>query len=52
VKVTLAGDASTYEPIYVNAGEELSGSSVAIHDKNRLIIGPVFDPKYLNCTMN
>lgn len=52
VKVTLAGDASTFEPVYVNAGEEISGSSVAIHDKNRLVIGPVLDPKFLNCLMD
>lgn len=52
VKVTLAGDASSYEPVYVNAGEEISGSSVAVHDKGRLLIGAVFDPKYLSCTLN
>jgi arylesterase / paraoxonase len=52
LKVTPAGDETKVEEIYVNMGEELSGSSVAIHHANRLIIGPVFDPKFLNCTLN
>lgn len=51
VKVTPAGDATTFETVYVNAGEEISGSSVAVHEKGRLVIGPVFDPKFLNCTL-
>ena len=51
VKVTPAGDSTSFETIYVNTGEELSGSSVAVHDKGRLVIGAVFDPKYLNCTL-
>lgn len=52
VKVTPAGDATAYETIYVNTGEEFSGSSVAVHDKGRLTIGSVFEPQYLNCTLN
>lgn len=52
VKVTPAGDTTGFETIYVNAGKELSGSSVAVHDKGRLVIGAVFDPKYLNCSLN
>lgn len=52
VKVMPAGDATGFETIYVDTGEELSGSSVAVHDKGRLVIGAVFDPKYLNCTLN
>ena len=51
IKVTPEGDATAFETIYVNAGEEISASSVAIHEKNRLVIGPVFDPKFLNCTV-
>lgn len=51
LKVTPAGDDTKFETIYVNMGEELSGSSIAIHDKNRLVIGPVLDPKFLNCTL-
>lgn len=52
LKVTPAGEDTKFETIYVNSGEELSGSSVAVAHENRLIIGPVFDPKFLNCTRN
>jgi arylesterase / paraoxonase len=52
LKVTPAGDDTKFEEIYANNGEQLSGSSVAVHVDNRLIIGPVFDPKFLNCTLN
>ena len=51
VKVTPAGDATAFETIYVNTGEEISGGSVAVHDESRLVIGSVFEPKYLNCTL-
>lgn len=51
IKVHLEGDASTFEPVYLNAGEELSGSSVAVAHNGRLLIGAVFDPKFLNCKM-
>ncbi len=52
VKVTPAGNSTAYETIYMNAGEELSGSSVAVHDEGRLIIGSVFEPHFLNCALN
>jgi len=51
VKVMPAGDATTFETVYVNMGEEISGSSVAVAHANKLVIGAVFDPKYLNCTL-
>ncbi len=37
--------------VYLNTGEELSGSSVAARHGNRLLIGPVLDPKFLDCTL-
>jgi len=39
------------EEVYLNDGSELSGSSVAAPYKNRLLIGPVLDTKFLDCTM-
>ncbi|MBP6014219.1 MAG: SMP-30/gluconolactonase/LRE family protein [Alphaproteobacteria bacterium] len=51
VKVKPEGDATTYEVVYENKGEELSGASVAVAASNRLIIGAVFDPKILNCKL-
>lgn len=51
VKVKPAGDETTYETIYLNTGEEISGSSVAVHENGRLVIGAVFEPKYLSCAL-
>jgi len=35
--------------VYLNLGEEISASSVAAVYKNRMLIGAVFDPKFLDC---
>lgn len=35
--------------VYLNAGEEISGSSVAAVHNGRMLIGSVFEAKYLNC---
>jgi arylesterase / paraoxonase len=35
--------------VYLNLGEEISGSSVAAVHNGRMLIGSVFEPKYLNC---
>jgi arylesterase/paraoxonase len=35
--------------VYLNAGEEISGSSVAAVHNGRMLVGSVFEPKYLNC---
>lgn len=35
--------------VYLNMGEEISASSVAAVYKNRMLIGAVFDPKFLDC---
>lgn len=51
IKVKPEGDATTYEVVYENAGEEISGSSVAVSAAGRLLIGAVFDPKVLNCKL-
>jgi arylesterase/paraoxonase len=37
------------DEIYLNAGEEISGSSVGAVRNHRLLIGAVFDPKFLDC---
>lgn len=39
------------EEVYLNAGDELSGSSVAARFGSRLLIGPVMDPKFLDCRL-
>jgi arylesterase/paraoxonase len=40
------------EEVYLNAGDELSGSSVAAVWKKRMLIGSVFEPVIIECTMN
>ena len=52
LKVTPAGDETKFETMYVNLGHHLPGSPVDIAHNGRLVIGPVFDPKFLNCTLN
>jgi arylesterase/paraoxonase len=44
-----AADDGAVRTIYVNTGQEMSGSSVAVSDGKRLAIGAVFEPKYLSC---
>ncbi|MBU2511962.1 SMP-30/gluconolactonase/LRE family protein [bacterium] len=41
-----------FEEIYLNAGEELSASSVAAVRNNRMIVGAVFDGWFLDCTLS
>ena len=45
-----SGDFDIQE-VYLNRGEEISGSSVAAVRKRRMLIGAVFDPKFLDCKM-
>ena len=39
------------QEVYLNAGEQLSGASVAAVRDKRLLIGPIADSKFLDCTM-
>lgn len=41
----------TVDEIYMNDGAELSGSSVALHYKNELFIGVVFESKLVRATL-
>ena len=40
------------EEIYLDTGVEISGSSVAAVRGNRMLIGSVFDPKFLDCQLD
>ncbi len=52
-KVTFfTGNHFEMEDIYVNAGDQLSASSVAAVYGDRLLIGSVFDPRFLVCSIN
>jgi hypothetical protein len=37
------------ETIYYNKGQEISGASVAAAARGRLLIGPIFQSKILDC---
>ncbi len=38
------------EEVYLDSGEQISGSSVAAALGNRLLIGAIFEPKFLDCS--
>jgi arylesterase/paraoxonase len=44
-------DGGEVHEVYLNAGEQLSGASVAAVREKRLLIGPIADSKFLDCTM-
>jgi len=46
-----AGDKWQVEEIFLSLGGELSASSVAARRGDRLLIGPVFDARFLDCRM-
>ena len=43
------GEGFSVEEVYLNEGNEISGSSVAAFRANRMLIGGVFDPGFLDC---
>jgi arylesterase/paraoxonase len=44
-----AGGGYDIKEVYLNKGEAISASSVAAVYKNRMLVGAVFDPKFLDC---
>lgn len=42
----------TIEEVYLNKGDELSAASVAAVLGKRMLMGSVFEPKFLDCRMN
>jgi len=53
LRVELKGDgAHRIDEVYLNRGEELSGSSVGAVYWDRLLIGSVFEEKLLDCRLN
>ncbi|MCE9648790.1 MAG: SMP-30/gluconolactonase/LRE family protein [Parvibaculum sp.] len=49
VELSPSGDGGRAGTIYLNLGEQLSGSSVAAGYRDMMLIGNVFDPKILAC---
>jgi len=52
LRIDVASAPVTIEELYVNAGEEISGASVAARYADTLLIGSVFEDKILRCTMS
>ena len=52
IRINVAGKSMTYETVYRNTGEALSGSSVAVQSENTLLIGSVFEPQMLRCQID
>ncbi len=51
LKLTMdSGEPKTAE-VYLNNGDPLSGSSVAARWRDRLLIGTVYDPAFLDCRL-
>ncbi|MCO4762060.1 MAG: SMP-30/gluconolactonase/LRE family protein [Myxococcales bacterium] len=51
LKIDMRTGAPKTTEVYLNDGDPLSGSSVAARWRNRLLIGTVFDPTFLDCTL-
>jgi arylesterase / paraoxonase len=50
LRITAPSDAKgEVRQVYLNMGEEISGSSVAAVHNGRMLVGPVFEAKYLSC---
>lgn len=50
-KLTPTANGYTIKEIYLNEGEQVSGSSVAVRYKNDLLVGVVFESKLLRATL-
>jgi arylesterase/paraoxonase len=46
-----ASEGGDVRQVYLNLGGEISAASVAAYHKGRMIVGSVFERKYLNCAM-
>ena len=49
IRIDVSQDQMTFESLYLNLGEELSGSSVAAMLDEELLVGAVFEPHFLRC---
>jgi arylesterase/paraoxonase len=51
LRIVPTRDGGDVREVYLNDGEQLSGASVAAVRGKRLLIGPIADSKFLDCTM-
>lgn len=51
MRLVASGKGFTPETIYYNLGDEISGASVGASIDGRLLIGAIFEPKILDCTL-
>ena len=47
-----SGSGYRVDEIYLDSGAEISGASVAAVSGSRMLIGSVFDPKFLDCQLD
>jgi len=51
VRIDVSSEDMSYETIYLNSGEAISGSSVAAQFNQQLLIGSVFEAHFLRCSL-
>lgn len=51
IRIDVNAEPMTYETIYLNAGEALSGASVAATLNDTILIGSVFEEHFLRCSI-
>ncbi len=51
LKVTFDGDTPTTEEVYLNDGDPISGSGSGARWGDRLLVGTVYDPHFIDCQM-
>ncbi|MEH6345767.1 MAG: hypothetical protein V7785_11820 [Bermanella sp.] len=51
IKLSKGESGYQIEEVYLDSGAQMSGSSVAAVKHDRMLMGAVFDPKILDCTM-
>lgn len=49
IRIDVEADPMSHETLYLEMGETLSGSSVAVTSGNTLVVGPVFEPHFIRC---
>lgn len=49
IRINVSSEPMTYETIYMESGDRMSGSSVAAVIDNTLLMGPVFEPHFIRC---
>ncbi len=49
IRIDVEGEVMSFETLYLNMGEEISGSSVAAIMDENMLVGAVYEPHFLRC---